>query len=133
MPNICMAECSKAFAKACFEEKLYGEKNALEAYRKLKDALLQDVTRDRIINSYELNRDHFKDIEEIFIADYKLPAPRGSSKHLSSHDALIIAMASHLGSRGQVTIVTADERIIQVCKSSIDFPRALHVVLSDIV
>lgn len=121
IPNICMAECAKAFAKFALQKKLYGEgESAVDAFRHLRDALLRDVSKDRIINSYELKRRHFEDIEEIFILDHRMPDPRGMGDWLSSHDALIISMATefakkHHDSLDQVVIVTCDRRIAEFC------------------
>lgn len=120
VPNICMAECAKAFAKLCFEEEAFGAGDkATAAYQSLRDALLRDVREDRIINSYELRRAHFHDIERIFQCDYDLPAPRKGGKRLSSHDALIISMATeyaerhHDGRAADVQIITCDRRIAE--------------------
>ena len=52
VPDICMAECSKAFARACFEKNLFGSgERARDAYLRLRDGLLRDVRDDRIIHS----------------------------------------------------------------------------------
>lgn len=121
IPNLCMAECAKTFAKFSLQEKLYGEgQSAVDAFRRLRDALLRDVSKDRIINSYELARRHFVDIEEIFILDHQMPVPRGMGDWLSSHDALIISMATeyaerHHDSLDEVVIVTCDRRIAEFC------------------
>jgi predicted nucleic acid-binding protein len=133
VPNICMAECAKAFARYCFEEHLYGGGVRAEtAYRLLREALLKDVSRDRVLNSYELARPHFTDIEEIFSRDYDLPT-RGQMKRLSSHDALIISMAREfaLSRRGGLTgvlIVTCDKRIVEFCERYRgEYPRAIDL------
>lgn len=121
IPNICMAECAKTFAKFALQEKVYGDgEKAVDAFRSLRDALLRDVSKERIINSYELARRHFEDIEEMFILDHQMPAPRGMGERLSSHDALIISMATdyatkHHESLDQVVIVTCDRRIAEFC------------------
>jgi hypothetical protein len=131
IPNVCMAECAKAFARYCFEENLYGRgADAADAYERLRDALLRDVSRDRVINSYELKRVHFDDIEEIFRQDYSLPT-RGQTKRLSAHDALIISMArefarAHRAGLPNVAIVTCDKRIVEFCGRYRDqYPRAV--------
>lgn len=131
IPNICMAECAGAFAKLCFETRTFrAVERAQDAYRLMRDSLLNDVERDRIIHSYELKRDHIIGIEEIFLRDYELPAPRRGSR-LSSHDALIIAMANeyraaHAGD--EVAIVTDDARIVEFCRAFPgQFPSAVRV------
>lgn len=116
-----MAECAKTFAKLALQKELYGEGDlAVNAFRSLRDALLKDVSKDRIINSYELKRRHFEDIEEIFIRDHRMANPRGMGDWLSSHDALIISMATEFAQKhhedvGQVVIVTCDRRIAEFC------------------
>lgn len=123
IPNICMAECAKTFAKFCFDGEVYGDgERAGQAFDRLREALLRDVTRDRVIKSYELKRAHFENIERIFTADYRLPPPRNSGQHLSSHDALIISMAtefanSHHEALNEVVIVTCDRRIAEFAKA----------------
>lgn len=135
IPNICMAECAKTFAKFSLQEKLYGDgQDAVDAFRSLREALLRDVSKDRIINSYELARRHFEDIEEIFIRDHQMPVPRGRGDWLSSHDALIISMATefarkHYDSLDRVVIVTCDRRIADFCgRHSAEYAAAICVL-----
>lgn len=138
LPNLCMAECSKVFAWACFEQDMYGvrKKEAVQAYGDLRDALLKDVTHDRIINSYEFDSDHVVDIEEIFMHDYfDLPKPNPSKKgkRLSSHDALIISIAraiaiEHAGGLQNSTLITAEDRMASMCHKFPDsYPRVVNV------
>lgn len=140
IPNICMAECAKTFAKLALQEKIYGDgQKAVDAFRRLRDALLKDVSEERIINSYELARRHFKDIEELFILDHQMPAPRGMGARLSSHDALIISMATeyareHHDSLDHVVIVTCDKRIAEFCGGNRDsYASAVYALDRDIV
>ncbi len=129
-----MAECSKAFARACFEKHIYGYdfEKAKRIYHQLRDNLLKDVSEDRIIHSYELKRDHFRNIEDIFVKDFELSAPRKNQERLSSHDVLIISMAAHIGSQKgmrNVAIVTADERIGTFCGTyKEDYPDAINIL-----
>lgn len=138
LPNICMAECSKTFAWACFEANLYGIRadESIAAYGALKDALLADVRKDRIINSYELKSRHLVNIESIFTDDYvRLPPPdrKRRGKHLSSHDALIAAISieiamDHAGGLENATLVTAETRLTTLCRRLGDrYPRVLNV------
>lgn len=116
-----MAECAKTFARFALQQELYGGgEDAVVAFRSLRAALLNDVSKDRIIASYELKRRHFEDIEEIFIHDHRLGTPRNNGDWLSSHDALIISMATefagkHRDSLNDVVIVTCDRRISDFC------------------
>lgn len=140
IPNICMAECAKTFAKLALQKELYGEGElAVHAFRRLRDALLRDVSKDRIINSYELKRHHFEDIEEIFVRDHRMPNPRGMGLWLSSHDALIISMATEFAQKnhnavGDVVIVTCDRRLAEFCAHHRgEFASAVCVLDRDIV
>ena len=131
VPNICMAECAGAFARLCFESGSFGSgERAQDNYRGMRDALLRDVQRDRLLNSYELKRAHFVDIEDIFLKDYELPPPRSGGR-LSSHDALIISMANEYRRAhpaDAVAIVTEDRRIADFCRAyRRDFPGAVRV------
>ena len=138
LPNICMAECSKVFAWACFDQNMYGvsKRDAVNAYTNLRDALLKDVSRDRIINSYEFKSDHLVGIEDIFTRDYNelpRPDPKKKGKRLSAHDALIIAIASaiafdHAGGLENTTLVTAEKRMSLMClKFPESYPHAVNV------
>lgn len=126
-----MAECSKAFAKLCLEDFIFGHGDkARSGYMRLRDSLLKDVSQDRIIHSLELKRAHFLDIEDIFIKDYELEPPRKQAQRLSSHDALIISMGAWIRTHwGQsVLIVTTDERIFRFCAAfSGQYCRAVNV------
>jgi hypothetical protein len=131
VPNICMAECAGAFAKLCFEGPPFTSGAlAQDTYRELCDALLNDVARDRVLNSYELRRVHFIGIEEIFLKDYELPPPRQGSR-LSSHDALILSMANEYRlahPADSVAIVTDDRRIADFCRAfRDDYPRGVRI------
>lgn len=139
IPNICMAECGRVFAKACFEEYLYGrDDKARQAYKKLRNNLLKDVREDRIIHSYELTRDHFENLEEIFLDDYSLKPPKKRKYMLSSNDALIISMATWIANQwtddlSRVTIVTAEERMTYVCRSFPNkYARAVNIRKEDL-
>ena len=126
-----MAECAGAFARICFEDHAFGAgEHARAAYRKLRDALLKDVERERLVHSYELHRKHFIGIEDIFVKDYELPPPRQGSR-LSSHDALILSMANEYRlahPADSVAIVTDDRRIADFCRAFRgDFPRGVRI------
>jgi predicted nucleic acid-binding protein len=131
IPNICMAECAGAFAKLCFEKRSFGSGDfARDTYRELRDALLNDVGRDRLIHSYELRRSHFAGIEDIFLQDYELPAPRQGNR-LSANDALILSMANEYRlahPADSVAIVTEDRRIVDFCRAfRDDYPRGVRI------
>lgn len=138
VPSICMAECSKAFARACFEKNLYGigRSAAKGAYQKLVGDLLKDVSKDRIIHSLELERDHFIGIEEIYLRDYlelPRPNPRKKGRRLSPIDVLVISMArdfalNKAGGLENVLLVTAESRMEKICNEfPDDYPRVVNV------
>jgi hypothetical protein len=131
VPNICLAECAGAFAKFCFEGPTFDSgEPARDAYRELREALLRDVARDRLLHSYELRRFHLVGIEEIFLKDYELPPPRQGSR-LSSHDALILSMANEYRlahPADTVAIVTDDRRIVDFCRAfRDDYPQGVRI------
>lgn len=139
IPSLCMAECSKAFAKACFEQKLYGTGDrATTAYRRLRNSMLTDVIEDRIIHSFELKREHFEDIEDIFIKDYSLEPPRRMKHMLNSNDALIISMTAWIARHvakglNYTTLITADDRMAFFCNSfPQEYPRTVNIRTDDI-
>lgn len=136
IPNFCMAECSKAFARLAFGSTKSYEK-ARDIYFKQVEALIDTVSRSRrgLIQSYGLRRKHLVDIEEVFTAQYRL-SPRKGRKHLSGLDALIISIGRSLlktYGRDNVFIVTGDEWMAQVCNQCQEFlPKAIYV-MKDVV
>ncbi len=132
VPNFCMAECSKVFAKVAYR----GTKDHVRAtsiYRSYVGALLNVVSRANkgLIRSYELTRPHLVDVEDVFELEY---ARFGNEKHgfLSGLDALVIAMGRDLANihgKDNVLIVTKDKQIAQVCNHSRHaFPGAIYVL-----
>ena len=131
IPNVCMAECSKAIAKIVFaSSKDHGK--CCEQYRKVVNILLDTVSKKRrgLITSLAMKRKHLEDIEDIFIEEYRIPN-RGE-RRLSGVDALVIAMARDLAKthgRENVLIVTKEETMARVCNQNRDlFSRAIHVL-----
>lgn len=131
VPNFCMAECSKAFAKLAYGATKDHEKGT-KLYTRLVTSLLETVSKSQkgLIRSHELERDHLVDVEEVFRVEHKL-FPHEKHNLLSGLDALVIKMAQHLARRhGQdhALIVTGEERMTKVCNHSGGrFPRAVNI------
>lgn len=129
IPDFCMAECSKAFARLAFG-RLRDPDDARNLYRQKVDALLDIVssTRAGLIRRLGLTRKHLVDIEEIFLAEYALNPRHGD--RLSGHDALIIAMAKHHArhfAAVPVYILTGDAWLAEVCRrNAAELPRAIN-------
>ncbi len=131
VPNFCMAECSKVFAKVAYRGTKDHDK-ATSVYRRYVGALLNVVSKANkgIIRSCELQRTHLIDIEEVFELEYQRFE---NEKHdfLSGLDALVIAMGRQLAKEhgfDQTLIVTADDRMARVCNYSDGrFPKAINV------
>lgn len=129
VPNVCMAECSKAFARSAYEA-LPPDK-AGDAYRIHVDALLELVSSRRTgtVSSMDLAREDLEDIEDIFKFEHSLPR-RDRAGSLSGLDAIIIAMGRRLVRRfgdDDVMIVTAEKDIVTVCqKFRPDLPAAAY-------
>lgn len=118
VPNVCMAECSKAFARTAYEA--LPPHKAGDAYRTYVDALLELVSSRRTgtISSLDLVREDLEDIEDIFKFEHPLPR-RDRAGSLSGVDAIIIAMGRRLIRRhgdDDVLIVTAEKDIVAVCQ-----------------
>lgn len=129
VPNVCMAECSKAFARSAYEA--LPPHKAGDAYRIYIDALLELVSSRRTgtISSMELVREDLEDIEDIFKFEHSLPR-RDRAGSLSGVDAIIIAMGRRLVRRhgdDDVVIVTAEKDIVAVCQRfRPDLPAAVY-------
>ena len=131
IPNFCMAESSKAFARLAFGTKRdFNE--ACTFYDKLVDSLLEIVSKDRkgMVRSIALNRKHLVNVENIFKCEQNSML-RGH-KHLSGLDALIITMgrAMNRGHReDSVYVVTNDQSLAYVCnRNQPEFPKALYIL-----
>lgn len=135
-----MAECASAFAKICFDAQLYGDgkEDMEDAFRNLRSALLADVKTDRILNSFEVKREHYDNIEDIFYDDYNLGGLRGNTHRISGFDALVISVARDIGLNiagdlDNVTLVTADGRMADICNGYRDkYPSAVNIRLNTI-
>ncbi len=130
-PNFCMAECSRAFAKIAYR----GTKDhdrATGVYQSYVRALLNVVSKTNkgIIQSYELQRSHLVNVEDVFDMEYR---KFGQEKRgfLSGLDALVVAIGRQLArehGREQTFIVTAEDRMTRICNySDGDFPRAVNL------
>jgi len=126
VPNFCIAECSKAFSRIFIRADGEGE----DKYRRQVDALLDLVSSKRrnVVKPYELRREHFVDIEDVFLADRRL-SRRDNEKPLSGLDGLVIAMGRTLmKNHPRVCVVTAEKRMARVCQGNPGlFPPAVYI------
>lgn len=86
-----------------------------------------------MVKTYELRREHLVDVEDIFLADQRLPR-RDNEKPLSGLDGLVIAMGRTLMKKHpRVCIVTAEKRMARLCQSNPDhFPPAVCIIRDEI-
>lgn len=118
VPNVCMAECSKALARAAYQT--HTQTRATDVYRRYVDALLEIVSsrRSGVICSFDLVRADLEDIEDVFKFEYSLPE-RDRAGRLSGVDAIVIAMGRRLArlhGDERVLVVTAERGISTVCR-----------------
>lgn len=134
VPNICMAECSSALAKIFLGDGHTDKKEA--AYRQHIELLLDWVSSKKkyVIKTYKLKRSHLVDIENVFVADRRLPMRNGHP--LSGHDGIIIAMGcalEEIAGKGKAIILTTDARMVDVCNHHRDdFPHAVNIATQEI-
>jgi hypothetical protein len=130
VPNFCIAECSKAFSRIFIADGVGEDK-----YRREVDALLDLVSskRQNVVKPCELRREHFVDIEDVFLADRRL-SRRDNEKPLSGLDGLVIAMGRTLTKdHSRVCVVTAEKRMARVCQSDPGlFPPAVCIIRDEI-
>lgn len=134
VPNICMAECSSALAKIFLSDG-HTEKRE-NAYRQHIDFLLDWVSskKKHTIKTFKVKRLHLVDIEQIFVADRRLPGRQGN--YLSGHDGIIISMGRDIDrnhGKGTTIILTTDRRIVDVCDHNRDWlPKAIDLADQEI-
>ncbi len=124
VPNFCVAEVLKAFAKKCWQEKIYDASD----FGEFRRTFLADVVDSKVLYSYELSRRHIKMTDRILERAAKLSFRTGSPP--SALDLLIIAMGTDLSQvhgSANLHIVTAERPIFDVCQQGDDLPKVLHV------
>lgn len=132
VPNFCMAECAKAFARE-LSHKTQDPETFHGQLHKYRDLLLETVSRKRkgIIQSIGLKRKHLEGIEDVFTAEQKTDR-RSDGDGLSGLDALIISIGrfqAEVYGHDNVWIVTLDEWLATVCnRSDGEFPRAIYAM-----
>ncbi|PIP82095.1 MAG: hypothetical protein CO113_11785 [Elusimicrobia bacterium CG_4_9_14_3_um_filter_62_55] len=136
VPNFCVAEVLKAFAKKCWQEKIYGGRasDAREAFDKFREAFLDDVVDSKLLYSYELSRRHIRRSDEIYEAAAKHSFREGAFP--SAFDVLIVSMGMNLarihGPKG-LTIITADRPIYDIYRTDVKFfPHTINILETDI-
>ena len=125
VPNFCVAEVLRAFAKKCWGDRLYGD--PAEAFSKFRTAFLEDVVESKQLYSYELSRRHVKMTDEILEASASMSYRTGAAP--SAFDVLLIAMGIDLANihGSQLVIVTAERPIYDVCRGNKKFPKAINL------
>ena len=130
VPNFCLAECSKALASIIRAETRSPEQAAFkydEAVERMLDIV--SASRQGLIQSHELVREHLVGIEDIFKAQW-LMKPRGG-EGLSGLDGLVLAMARGLmkaHGAERVRVVTGDRWMAEVCSRNPGLlPKAVDV------
>ena len=130
IPNFCPAECSKAFAADIQAKTKSAEKAATEydaAVEKMLDFV--SISRQGLIQSHELVREHLVGIEDIFKAQWSMKSRGGQG--LSGLDGLVLAMGRGLmkaHGAERVRVVTGDRWMAEVCNRNPDLlPRAVDV------
>ena len=127
VPNFCVAEVLRAFAKKCWGDKLYADPD--EAFSKFRTAFLEDVVASKQLYSYELSRRHVKMTDQILEASASMSYRAGSAP--SAFDVLLIAMGFDLANihgHSQLLIVTAERPIYDVCRGNKAFPKAINLI-----
>ena len=126
VPNFCVAEVLRAFAKKCWGEKLYAD--ADEAFSKFRTAFLTDAVESKQLYSYELSRRHVRMTDGILEKSASMSYRTGSAP--SAFDVLLIAMGCDLVNihgRDEITIITSERPIYDVCRGNKDFPVAVNL------
>jgi hypothetical protein len=130
VPNFCLAECSKAFA-ATIKAKVKSAEKAASKYDATVEKMLGFVSSSRqgLIESHALAREHLVGVEDIFKAQWSMN-PRGG-EGLSGLDGLMLAMGRELmkaHGADHVRVVTGDRWMAEVCNRNPDLlPRAVDV------
>jgi hypothetical protein len=130
VPNFCLAECSKAFATNIQAQTKSAEKAATK-YDAMVDKMLGIVSSSRqgLIQSHALAREHLVGVEDIFKAQWAMK-PRGG-EGLSGLDGLVLAMGRDLmkaHGTDHVRVVTGDRWMAEVCNRNPSLlPKAVDV------
>lgn len=130
VPNFCLAECSKALA-AIVRAQTNSEETAASQYDAAVEKMLDFVSSSRqgLIQSHPLSREHLTGVEDIFKAQWSM-RPR-SGEGLSGLDGLVLAMGRNLmKSHGEehVRVVTGDRWMAEVCnRNPLLLPKAIDV------
>lgn len=130
VPNFCLAECSKAFA-AIIQARTNSTEKATAKYDATVDEMLGIVSSSRqgLIQSHALAREHLVGVEDIFRAQWAMK-PRGG-EGLSGLDGLVLAMGRDLmkaHGADHVRVVTGDRWMAEVCNRNADLlPKAVDV------
>jgi len=130
VPNFCLAECSKAFA-TIIQAQTHSAEKAATKYDAMVEKLLDFVSSSRqgLIQSHALTREHLVGVEDIFKAQWAMK-PRGG-QGLSGLDGLVLAMGRDLmkvHGAEHVRVVTGDRWMAEVSnRNPFLLPKAVDV------
>jgi len=134
VPNFCVVEAIRAFAKKSWSEQKYGRgSDASEAFEQHKKAFLDDIVDAKLLYSYELSRRHVLSSHRVYERAAMLSYRKGNPP--SALDVLIIAMGCDLErihGREKFAMVTADGPIFDVCEDDKSLPRTLNIARHEI-
>ncbi|NNN05001.1 MAG: hypothetical protein HKL90_03785 [Elusimicrobia bacterium] len=132
LPNFCVAEVLRAFAKKCWSERIYA--NPKDSFDEFRTAFLQDIVDSKNIYSYELSRRHVKLTDKIYETASSISLRKGSPP--SAFDVLLIAMGCDLMSihgHDRFAIVTSERPIYDVCRTNpAEFPVVFNIAEHDL-
>ena len=127
VPNFCIAEVLKAFARKCWEEKLFGEPRA--AYLGLRDPFLSrlEESSDAKLYSYGLTERHIRLSEELNETAATISYRNGQFP--SAFDLLLLGMGRDLARvHGEdFAIVTAERPITDIAAKDRSLPEVLNI------
>lgn len=131
VPNICVPEVLKAFAKKCFQDRLFGDSaaEARSAFENLRREFLNDIVGSRVLYSFELSRRHILLTDAVYESAASRSFRKGSQPN--AVDLMIVAMGmdlvSYLG-REDFTVVTAERPLFDLCSADPErLPPVFHL------
>ena len=124
-----------AFAKKCWQEKLYGTgSGARDAFNKFQEALLGDIVSSKILYSFELSRRHLLLAHKVYEQAATISLRTGNP--LGGLDILIVSMAldlMNIHGKDNFYLVTAERPIFDVCRAyRTEFPHVVNILEQDI-
>lgn len=115
LPSFCVAETKNTLARWRYREK--NVFSGAEHYKSILGAFIAHVHNREFFYSYDLNRYHNLNADEVIPVEQKTPIPEGQ-RALSSLDILVIAQGIELKQAHgrEVHLLTADRRMFEIAK-----------------